>query len=60
MILKKAVVLREVFANVRSLKAIANLCAHEGISDEDGLHICLVDLTVILKWFVHYLVETQR
>lgn len=57
---REKVIPREIAAHIRSLKEIANLCAHEGTTDEQGLTVCLIDLAVILKWFVRYLEQTAQ
>jgi len=52
---KNQIIPREVVAHIRSLKEMANLCAHEGTSDDGGMNICLINLVVILKWFARSL-----
>jgi hypothetical protein len=57
---KHSVLPRETAAHVRSLKEIANLCAHEGTADQDGLMVCLIDLVVVLRWVQRYAQTSTR
>lgn len=52
---KQGVLTRDVVAHIRSLKEVANLCAHEGGVDPVGLEVCLIDLVVVLKWLARHL-----
>ncbi len=56
---KQGIMPREVVAHIVSLKAVANLCAHEGTDDQEGLEVCLINLVVVLKWFARYTEAAQ-
>ena len=49
---------RETVAHARSVKDLANICAHEGTSDEEGLRISLDHLLAVLRWLIADLEKT--